>query len=251
MILEYHRPETLDQALELLSRDNPRTLPLGGGTVLNSPSSEEYDVVDLQLLKLNKISKKGNLLQLGATATLQSLYDNTHIPTALADAVHHEAAYNLRHMATIAGSLVSADGRSPLSAAFLALDAQLTILPENEKIGYGDLLPLRADRLPKRLITQISIPLQAKLAYHYVARSPADLPIVCVALAQWPSGRTRLSLGGFGYAPSLAFDGKGVDGLNPGVENAFSHAQDEWASAEYRLDAAKTLAQRCLKHIAA
>lgn len=35
MILEYHRPKTIDEALALLERDNPRTVPLGGGTTLS------------------------------------------------------------------------------------------------------------------------------------------------------------------------------------------------------------------------
>ena len=249
MILEYHRPETIERALELLARPSPNTLPLGGGSVLNAPSEQDYDVIDLQLLNLHKISKKGSTLQIGATASLQTMLDNPHLPTALGDAIQHEAAYNIRQVATVAGALVSADGRSPLAAAFLALDAKLTFLPEDEIISYGDLLPLRAERLPKRLITQITIPLQTNLIYEYVARSPADLPIVCVALAQWSSGRTRLVLGGYGIAPVLAMDGGQTDGLIPAVDNAFSHAVDEWASAEYRLDIAKTLVKRSLDQI--
>ena len=31
MIVEYHRPNNLDEALLLLSRDYPHTVPLGGG----------------------------------------------------------------------------------------------------------------------------------------------------------------------------------------------------------------------------
>ena len=249
MILEYHRPETIERAMELLARPNPNTVPLGGGSVINAPSEQDYDVVDLQLLNLHKITKKGNTLQIGATASLQTLLDNPHLPTALADTIKHEASYNIRQVATVAGALVSADGRSPFAAACLALDAKLTFLPEDEIVSYGDLLPLRAERLPKRLITQINIPLQTKLTYRYVARSPADLPIVCVALAKWSSGRVRLVLGGYGTTPVLAMDGGQTDGLIPAVENAFSHAQDEWASAEYRLDIAKTLVKRCLNQI--
>jgi len=249
MILEYHRPETIERALELLARPDPNTVPLGGGSVINAPSEQDYDVVDLQLLNLHKITKKGNTLQIGATASLQTLLDNPHLPTTLADAIRHEAAYNIRQVATVAGALVSADGRSPLATAFLALDTRLIFLPEDEIVSYGDLLPLRAERLLKRLITHITIPLQTNLTYQYVARSPADLPIVCVAMAQWPSGRTRLVLGGYGTAPVLAMDGGQTDGLIPAVENAFSHAQDEWASAEYRLDIAKTLVKRCLNQV--
>ncbi|MDH5507213.1 MAG: FAD binding domain-containing protein [Anaerolineae bacterium] len=251
MILEYHRPDTLPQALELLSRPEPRTLPLGGGTVLNAPSDEDFAVVDLQKLGLDTLASKGNTLNIGAALTLQALLNSQDLPDALGRVIRHEAGYNLRQTATVAGTLVAADGRSPFAAAMLALDAQLTLLPEDEITGLGELLPLRAERLPGRLITQVSVPLQTTLAYEYVARSPADLPIVCVAAARWPSGRRRVVLGGYGTAPLVVLDGKGDEDVLPAVESAYMNAADEWASAEYRADAAVTLAGRALLAITA
>ena len=35
MITEYHRPSTLESAIELLGRKTPETVPLAGGTLLN------------------------------------------------------------------------------------------------------------------------------------------------------------------------------------------------------------------------
>ena len=96
------------------------------------------------------------------------------------------------------------------------------------------------------LITSISLPLTVKLAFDYVSRTPADKPIVCAALAQWNSGRTRLVVGGYGKSPLLAMDGTEAEGLESAARNAFHDATDEWASAEYRMDVAATLANRCL-----
>jgi CO/xanthine dehydrogenase FAD-binding subunit len=93
------------------------------------------------------------------------------------------------------------------------------------------------------------IPLNVKLAFEYVSRTPADKPIVCAALAQWNSGRTRLVLGGYGKSPMLAMDGTEADGVDVAARNAFHEATDEWASAEYRMDVAATLAKRCLQGI--
>jgi hypothetical protein len=84
-----------------------------------------------------------------------------------------------------------------------------------------------------------------RLAFETVARTPADRPIVCAALAQWPSGRTRLALGGYGQAPLLAMDGNEPGGVETAVRNAFAEAGDEWASAEYRSEMAAVLAKRC------
>ena len=129
------------------------------------------------------------------------------------------------------------------------LDAKLTVTtgPSSTVLGLGEYWALR----PAGLITLIAIPLNAKFAYEQVARTPADVPIVCAALAQWTSGRTRLALGGTGQAPLLAMDGTEADGLESAAKNAFHEANDQWASAEYRMDVAATLAKRCLSALQA
>lgn len=247
MIVEYHRPRKVDEALKLLGRKDPPTRPLGGGTVLSAPSAEEFAVVDLQLLGMDKLKVKGKSLSIGAALTLQNLFESSGIPGELSVAIRHEANYSMRQVATVAGSLVAADGRSPFGIAMLALDAQLQLEPGKEKLGYGELLPLREESLAGKLITQITLSGQPQLAYEYVARSPADLPIVALALAQWPSGRTRLALGGFGEIPQLAVDGQDASGLLEALENALDAASDQWATAEYRKEAASALLRRALR----
>jgi CO/xanthine dehydrogenase FAD-binding subunit len=257
MIVEYHRPTTLDEALALLARPDPPTLPLAGGSIVNRPTSCSYAVVDLQALGLDTLQQRGNVLELGAALTLQALLessksqkaDGISLPEGLVTAIHHEATYNLRQVASIAGTLVSADGRSPLATAMLALDALLRIQPGDESIDLGDLMPLRSERLRGRLIVLVSFPLNARLAYAYVARTPADRPIVCAALAAWPSGRVRLALGGFGGAPTLAFDGMESAGVEIAARSAYGQAGDQWASAEYRQEIVGVLARRCLSEL--
>ncbi len=253
MIINYHRPNTLEEALTLLARPDPLTLPLGGGIVLNAPSDEQFAVVDLQNLGLNTHEKRGNALMLGAAVTLQNLLDIPELPPALHAAVRHEATHNLRQAGTVAGTLVAADGRSPFAAAMLALDAKLTLLPGEEEAFLGDVLNTREgstlNALPHRLITQIAVSAKAALAYQYVARSPADRPIVCVAVAKWPSGRVRVVVGGFGDTPRLALDGPQPGGEEHAVRSATANAADQWASAEYRQDVAVTLVKRCLKEV--
>jgi len=56
----------------------------------------------------------------------------------------------------------------------------------------------------------------------------------------------RLALGGFGAAPTLAFDGMDEIGLDLAAQNACSQVADEWASAEYRQEIAGVLSRRCL-----
>lgn len=254
MITAYHRPKTLEEALTLLAQ--PNIIPLGGGTLLSqvhastaptAPLSamDPVEVVDLQDLRLDSITKKGNDLEIGATAALQSLLEFEHCPKALRSALKLEAPLNLRNAATVAGTLVACDGRSTFATALLALDAKLTIISgrKSEIVNLGEFLPLR----PRGLITSITIPLNTKLAFEYVARTPSDKPIVCAALAQWNSGRARLAVGGYGKSPMLAMDGTESAGAEEAARNAFHEAADEWASAEYRMDVAATLAKRCLE----
>ncbi len=253
MLIEYHRPQTLEETLTLITRPEPLTLPLGGGTVLNAPHPEEFAVADLQALPLNSIELRGSTLEIGATATLQALLDFPDLSPALAKALHHEATANLRRAGTVAGTLIASEGRSPLAAALLALDTQLTVLPENEPRDLGDVLHSRitshASRLfylPYRLLTLLTFSTKPALAYEYVARTPADRPIVTVAAAKWPSGRLRVVVGGWGRTPRLALDAPEPGGVEYAVRNITAEAGDEWGSAEYRQDVAVTLTHRAL-----
>jgi putative selenate reductase FAD-binding subunit len=262
MITTYHRPRTLDEALTLLTR--PDTVPLGGGTLLSRPTADPIEVVDLQSLGLDSVKKNGNNLEMGATVTLQSLLESEYIPEAMKAALKLEAPLNIRNSATVAGTLVACDGRSTFAVTLLALDAKVDIKEfehrdlkdqslrkaphlQERLANLGDFLPLR----PRGLITSITIPLNVKLAFDYVSRTPADKPIVCAALAQWNSGRTRLALGGYGKSPILAMDGTEAEGLETAARNAFHEATDDYASAAYRMDVASTLAKRCDEKLAA
>lgn len=247
MITTYHRPKTLDEALTLLTQ--PNTVPLGGGTLLSQGTTDPVSVVDLQHLGLDSITVKGNDLEIGATCTLQSLLESEHCPESLISALKLEAPLNLRNTATVAGTVVSSDGRSTFTTMLLAMDAKIEMaIFDNSKTesrisSIGEFILTR----PKGLITSIIIPLNAKTAFEFVSKTPADKPLVCAALAQWNSGRARLTLGGYGSSPLLAMDGTEADGLETAAKNAYHEANDEWASAEYRMDVAATLAKRALE----
>lgn len=245
MITTYHRPKTLDEALALLSQ--PNTLPLGGGTLLSHGTTDPVAVVDLQALGLDSLRVNGNDLQIGATCTLQSLFDADNCPAALKTAIKLEAPLNIRNTATVAGTLVTSDGRSTFATMLLAMDAKIEINVNRQSkiINCGEYLLTH----PSGLITSITIPLNPKTAFEFVSKTPADKPIICAAVAQWNSGRTRLTLGGYSKTPLLAMDGTEADGIQEAAMNAYHEANDEWASADYRMDVAATLAKRALESL--
>jgi CO/xanthine dehydrogenase FAD-binding subunit len=252
MITEYYRPENLDEVLALLKQNDPRPLVLGGGLYINEVIKEQIAVIDVQDLGLIEIVKKGKNLEVGAAATLQSLLISGLITPALDKAIQHQETYNRRQVATLAGTITAANGRAPVSGVLLALDAELDLMGQEKKVDVvklGDYLPLRQELLAGKLITSIRIPIDLKASYHYVARSPADLPIVGCSVAIWPSGRTRVILLGYGDQPMMVFDGPESDGAEIAARDAYSEAADQWASGDYRSDVAGALVRRCLNEI--
>jgi putative selenate reductase FAD-binding subunit len=245
MISTYHRPQTLDEALTLLTQ--PNTIPLGGGTLLSKPTTDSVAVVDLQRLGLDSLRVNGNELVIGATCTLQSLLEADNCPPALKVAIKLEAPLNIRNTATIAGTLVASDGRSPFATMLLATDAKIELIVNRQSkiVNIGEFFLTR----PSGLITSITIPLNIKTAFEFVSKTPADKPLICAAVAQWNSGRTRLTLGGYSKTPLLAMDGTEADGIQEAAANAYHEAEDEWASAEYRMDVAAVLAKRALENL--
>jgi CO/xanthine dehydrogenase FAD-binding subunit len=263
MILEYYRPQTQAEALELLTRPDLDIRPLAGGTILNHPADDDFAVVDLQALDWNTVDYRNNQLTIGATVTLQALVDwvdhSTAISQSLAETLSKvlrlETTLNLRRMASVAGTAVTARGHSPFLACLLALDATMFFLPEGQEIGLGNWLPLRSEKplspITRRIIRSLTLPVNSRLAYHFVARAPTDRPLVSAAVAVWPSGRIRAVLGGFGESPTLALDGMesvsgSPDGTVQAARSAYLYAEDEWASAEYRSEMAAVLTRRCL-----
>lgn len=247
MIVEYHRPPTIDQALELLSRPNPRSYPLGGGSALSRKKDGDFAVVDLQSLGLDAIQAESGRLLIGATVRLQKLIESGMPPAWLKSACQREAGRNLREMTTIAGLMMSANGRSPLAVALLAADVHAFVLPGEKELPFQQILPARSAIRQPWLITRVSLDAGIDVKCEFIARSPVDLPVLGIAVAAWPSGRVRVAVGGFGDASLLAYDGDNPGGVAAAVEASLKGSDDEWASAEYRQSVAPAIVNRLLQ----
>jgi len=239
----YYRPQSLSEALILLK--NPNTIPLAGGTYINTKLRGRHNVVDLQDLGLNKIVVQNKKIQIGSTTKLQHLWLHKKIPDHFRTALKLEAPLNLRNSASLGGLLLTCNGRSPVATSLLALDAILILEPTHIEILLTDFFSLRSNFPKESLITSIILPEDQRFCFNYVARTPFDQPIVCAALSTRKNGRSRLALGGYGIQPLLVVDGDISDDISAAAFSAYSRAEDEWASAEYRSDMAKVLSQRC------
>lgn len=242
MIETYYRPDSIEEAVDLLKNPELSAIPLGGGIVVSKMEARDLNVVDLQNLPLTYIHLEENKFHMGAAVKLEELRNAQELPDALKIAIEHECSFNLRQQASLAGSLLTSDGRSPLACVFLALNAKLVWLPSNtiesleEYFGSGCKTGV--------LISEIVFEQPVLIDYDFVARTPFDQPIIQASRVQWASGRTRLVVGGWGKAPRVAFDSQKGGSQEAGLHLALSQADDDWATKEYRLAAVEHLINR-------
>ncbi|MBX3003906.1 MAG: hypothetical protein KF828_08110 [Anaerolineales bacterium] len=180
---------------------------------------------------MSAVSIKGNMLQIGAAARLSDLLAQPELPAALHALVQQEPVGEQAALAYLA----AAPGSARLAAAMLALDAELEHA-DGHMQSYGNLLALRASGTPGSL-TALRFSLLAALQY-----SEADG--VWLALARWPSGRTRVALGGWGAAPMLALDGRDPSGILEAAENTLMLASNGAPEDEARMHAVRQLAEQ-------
>ncbi|RMF27802.1 MAG: hypothetical protein D6759_17015 [Chloroflexi bacterium] len=270
---EYHRPADLEEAVRLLRRREPRTVPLAGGTVLVPSQRRDVEaVVDLADLGLAYVRLEEEQLRIGATTTLQQLAETPLLgdPPAgraflrlLAETAHATAPSTLRTAATVGGVLAAPQASTPLIVALLALDARLTLwAPRPRQTSLESFLAYRERLLADgALITEVNLPLPApddppaRTAWAWVGRTPHDRPIVCAAVWLVRASDTvqavRLALGGVAdhpiRLPALERELQGapldVAALTLDIPDP---PADFLGSAEYRRAMALQLARRAL-----
>jgi len=199
----YHRPATVEEALDLLARTEVSTAPLGGGTVLNGlPEAVPDEVVDIQNLSLDSITRDGATLRFGAMARLQDVVNHEWTPPVLADLAHGEAPSTLRNAATVGGTVAAADSESRFLAGLLAYGATATLATTagEEQITVADILQDRSV-LAGKLITAVSLTVGDRGALAGTGRTPADTPIVLVAGRRHEDGSTTLAATGVAPTP--------------------------------------------------
>lgn len=247
MIKEYFRPVSIQEALTLLEKSE-NNLPFGGGSTL-SKYQDDCSVIDLQSLGLDQIVEKEDQISIGATVTLERLLDHFSNTPAFKTAIQIEASKNQREQYTIAGVVCSSTGRSPLLTLLSSLDLKMKWQPGDINIPIGDWLAQKESWKQRRLISEFLLENSPAAFFDSVGRSPLDQPVICLAVTCWPSRRLRVVAGGFGSIPTTILDGNLEDDVNSALAIGLKQASDEWASAEYRINAAQKLAARMLAQL--
>lgn len=264
MSKDYHRPESLEEALRLLQRQNVATVPLAGGSSLvpqlrrdlpGNKAGAVDAVVDLAGLGLSFIERTGDALRIGATTTLAALAASAECRSLagglLARAARREGPVNLRNTATLGGTLMQANAESELLLALVALAAHAVVNDGQERLlPVPDLLADPQAAVGRGLVSEVRIPWpagKAKGGLARVARTPADHPIVAAA-ALWDGKSARVAIGGVAAQP-LLLRLSGPDELEQAmaaVLDGIEPLADFRGSAEYRQAMAPVIARRAL-----
>lgn len=240
----YHRPKSVNEALQLLARPNINTAIVAGGTQLVPKINEMVtEVVDLQAVGLTEVSYTGKGLTVGAMVNLQTIINDDRTPKLLKIAAKQEGPNTWRNSATIGGLIAAPAKDSEFLAALLVLDAEIKIqtLNDTKKVPLADFLVDVPAALGGGLITSVSLATMGQTASARAARTPADRPIVAALARLADDGQLRLALCGVANTPVL---------VNPdNVKAAVNPTGDFKGSTEYRRQMASTLAKRVINQL--
>lgn len=135
---DFHRPKTLDEALEIRGRTG--AVPLAGGTDLlvrrrswagTLPDIEEPVVFIGAIAELAGVDEIGTdgrrTLRIGAGATYAELLEDPRVPELLRASIAELAAPGLRNVATLAGNICNASPAADAVCALYALDTTVEL----------------------------------------------------------------------------------------------------------------------------
>jgi carbon-monoxide dehydrogenase medium subunit len=271
----YHRPTSVDEALELLSGNGDTKVLAGGQSLLPamklrvaSPST----IVDLgKIPGLDGFSKDrdGDTLVIGALTTHAAVASSGEVRSAcpvLAETAAQIADVQVRNRGTIGGSLAHADPAADYPTLVTALGATIAVTGKggSREIPAGEFFTgvFTTALQPGEIITAVRVPIPGGGAAYEKHRHPASrFAVVGVAAVVGMEGGSctsaRLAAGGVtatpvdmdadglvGSAPSEDAIGAAGEKLRGSIDDALG---DTYASAEYRLHLVEVLARRALR----
>lgn len=274
---EYHRPATLDEALELLGRYGADAAILAGGQSLIPMMSMRLAMPGV-LIDVNRVAGLSGIRRVNGTFVIGALTrhrdveqsaDLLEAQPALPDAVSHIGHVTIRNRGTVGGSLAHADPSAELGTAGLALGVDVLL-----RGARGDReMPLDDFFLGSfstaiqegELLTQIRVPSRRSgegAAFIELARTHGNFAVaaVCahVRLVDGVVADARIALGGVAPTPVRAREAEeALVGSEPtavafgaaaeAIDASIRPTDDVQATAAYRRQVVKVLAGRALE----
>ena len=129
---QYHRPDSLDEAIEVLGGYGSEAAVLAGGQslvpLLALRRARPKHLVDLQRLgELASIARADGVVRIGAMTRHRQLEHDLSAPGLMRRAVRHIGSVEIRNRGTLGGSIAFADPAAEWPAVAVAMDAVLTV----------------------------------------------------------------------------------------------------------------------------
>jgi len=256
---EYHRPGSVADAASALGGADDGKFLAGGQTLLATMKqrlASPSDLVDLGgIADLKGISVSGGTVTIGAMTTHAEVAASADVQGAipsLAALAGNIGDRQVRNAGTIGGSLANNDPAADYPAAILALGA--TVTTNKREIAADDFIKgLFETALEEdEMITSVSFPAPSKGAYMKFKQPASRFALVGVYVAQ-TSGGVRVAVTGASSHAHRAgmieealggnFSAGALDGVTIPANGLNS---DLHASAEYRANLVKVMAQRAV-----
>jgi CO/xanthine dehydrogenase FAD-binding subunit len=181
--------------------------------LINEGISLPERVMSLRHAGVDRVERRGDVLAIGAAATLSRLLAQDVVPL-LSEAARHTASWSIRNMGTVGGNLFTPPPGGDVAVALLALDARVRLAgPHGERdLPLADFFTgfMTTALAPDELLVEITVPTAAReTAFIKYGRKHANTPaVVTVAMAlERRGGRVgvaRLALGAAGPHPIRA-----------------------------------------------
>jgi carbon-monoxide dehydrogenase medium subunit len=255
----YHRPGSVEEAVELLSGASDGQLMGGGMTViptLKQRLANPSDVVDIGgILGLSGISEDGGNIVVGATTTHAEVASDAAVRAkipALAALAESIGDAQVRHRGTIGGSIANNDPAADYPAALVGLGA--TVRTNTREIAADDFFTGLFETAlgDNEIITAVAFPVPDRAGYAKFPNPASRYAIVGVMASQGPAG-TRVAVTGAGACVFRASEMEAAlsgdfsaDALAGASVSAAGLNSDIHASAEYRAHLVGVMARRAV-----
>lgn len=273
----YHRPSSLEEALEQLARLGGTAKVIAGGQslgpMMNMRLATPSDLIDINdLTELAYIRERGGMLEIGGLTRHHQVEESELVRECcplLASAARTIGHYAIRQRGTLGGSLAHADPAAQLALVAVTLGAQIEVISARGKrvvpASEFFLSVMSTALAPDEVILCVRFPTVAPhegTAFRMFNRRHGDFAIVAVAATVTLDGgrvaRLRIGVAGNSATP-LSYDNltHGFTGRVPDaawmaevartLRDAVTPEDDARISAAYRKELTETLVARAVE----
>jgi aerobic carbon-monoxide dehydrogenase medium subunit len=256
----YHRPKSLGEALDALSRLEGAKLIAGGqslGPMMNMRLVQPEDLIDLNAIAgLDFITEKDDCLEIGALACHHAVEKSglvkKHCPL-LAEAAGTIGHYAIRSRGTLGGSLAHADPAAQLPLVAATVGAQIVVhgkRGERRLAAKDFFVSMMSTALaPDEIVVSVRFPKAAagdRHAFLQFSRRTGDFAIVAVACTL-QSGKLKIGVGGAEDKPLvLEFLNEKPETIARKAREAVDPAENPRVPALYRKELVEVLVKRAV-----